>query len=257
MNRRSGKLWKLVLALVPGLALVLGGCATIDSSMLERAQTLEKGKFEASAYSGSLLLAHSFISNELYQPGDPNPDPADVVVSSIGFKLSYGLNSQAELIASSNLSKPLYNGKLGLKYRLGEASTEHCWAIMPAVYYSNGEDDASNLDVGGSGAGTYIDYRVVGFEMPVLHTWTVDENLALTFCAKGAFNVFDYQKYRSDNQVGSGTHQSLLGALIISPSFKVKGLIFTAPELGLYYFPVKEGGHHLQPTLSFGLSLEL
>ncbi|HOH46430.1 MAG TPA: hypothetical protein PLX59_01205 [Candidatus Cloacimonadota bacterium] len=243
---------RLLELLLLSLLLFLGACATIDSSMLETAETLPQGKIRITGYTTSALMIHSMFSDYLNDPDNPDPQESDGTASTPGLKLNYGLLDHAELSFSSNLSSPMNNGRLSLKYALNQPVEKFRFAIMPSIYYNSGED---GMETNPGGTSEYrMLYKVLGGELPLLITYRREDVFAITLCPKIAYNRFLYR--RAGGNSNWETYESYLAGLVASPSFKFGIVTITAPELGIFYYPVKEGDYHIQPTLTFGVGLE-
>ncbi|MEF3695382.1 MAG: hypothetical protein V3576_08565 [Candidatus Cloacimonadota bacterium] len=231
---------------------VLSACATIDGSLLETAETLPKGKVRVTGYTSSVLMVHSFFSDYLYDPANPDQEEGDGTISTPGLKLNYGLTENTDLVFSTNLSNPLNNARLGLKYALNEPGETFRIALMPSVYYGNGED-AMDSDVGGT-SNERMDYRVLGAELPLLVTYRTENAFAVTLSPRIAYNKFYYR--RAGENLDWDIYESYVAGLVASPSLRFGIVTITAPELGVYFYPVKEEDYHVQPTLTFGVGME-
>lgn len=233
------------------LLLCLSACASIDGSLMDTAETLPKGHLRVSGYETTAIPAYNFITDHQNDPGNPDSEDKIYSVAALGLKLNYGLMENYELVISTDISIALNNAKLGLKYSLNRPDETFRMAIMPSVYFSNGGDEGL-IDPGG-GNGENMDYRVRGVELPLLVTYRVGV-FAVTLSPRISYNRISYRRTGEDRDWD--VYESYMAGLVASPSFKLKILTITIPELGVYFYPVKDGDFQVQPALTFGLGLE-
>lgn len=236
------------------VSLILCGCATVDVSLLEKAKTVPEGSIEITAYTSSNLLAHHFLE-EQFNGSDEEGDQSDEQVSSPGLKVDYGLSDNVEIMLSSNLSNPFQNGKIGLKYRFDDGSSNLSYALLSNFYYSRGESQANLIDSEHSVLDE-VNYLVTGINLGIIFSYEADNSFALTLSPQISHNRFAYRTGDMTANEPRSVYESFMGGLVLSPSLKFGRAFIVCPELGVFAYPLKDGQMQIQPTLSYSIGLE-
>ncbi len=150
---------------IVGLIIILSGCAVMDTSVLETAETLEKGHFEFSVDTGTgidLADAVAVSSDDDHFLDAEELIPAPVMGLNLGLGLADDLQANFKTWASVAGG----GGRFSLKNRLTKPSdSTFVWAVMPGLNYLRSDIDMND---------GYLDYEcdieVIGFEIPLLYS---------------------------------------------------------------------------------------
>lgn len=241
----------MICLLLSGLLLLTTACATLDSSSMETAKTLPKGKIKAIAFAGSQLSTHRMIyQDQLYPEEEYEARPTYLAA---GMRVGIGVSDRSELDLSFCTAN-LYNLKGAFKYRLNDDDETWQYALMPGAWHSMGYSEF-NYPMNDYSPPNEAGFWNTGFELPFLVTVSPADYFSATGSAKLALGHIRYKQVDEDGIVDQGNYTSLITALTLTPQLHYKRFVFM-PEVGVYAYPAKEGNFRLQPVWHVGFGMD-
>lgn len=244
--RRVGAL--LVLAVV----LLLGGCAAMNTSVMETAETLERGHFEIGAeyVTGLELTTAVFLEDD-----DSGTFDADAlgVVECYGVRVGYGATDRLELDAKLWASMGGTGWKLYGKYALTGDSERAMWAVAPGI-------TSVTTDTDDDGEGSLDEYMAAvstfGGELPLIVTHKFNETLAVSGTVRYSFDSIEIA-YPEGSPLSNlnGTHQLHRFGIVNGWTLSL-GALRIQPEVGVEMASQVNGDFGLVPVFAAGLGFE-
>lgn len=232
---------------------ILGGCAVIDTSVMDSAIPLKGGEVKAMTYFISGIEQNSLVYTAEFPEDDDNDQTANAKAD-LGLKVGIGIGKNMELdISTLAFSAPL--GKVSLKIGIMDDGA-NAVAIMPGVYSYKGTGP-HEFNPGGSDQRFEGEYRSAGLELPILYTHREGKAGKITICGKLGYNSLDYKRIDNHYPVTyTGEYETIYGALVINPQLKIWKIVLS-PEGGIHGIKTDNGKFTLVPTLNLGLGIEL
>lgn len=232
---------------------ILGGCAVIDTSVMDSAIPLMGGEVKAMTYFISGIEQNSLVYTAEFPEDDDNDRIANAKAD-LGLKVGIGIGNNMELdISTLAFSAPL--GKAALKIGIMDDGT-NAVAIMPGVYSYKGTGP-HEFNPGGSDQRFEGEYESAGLELPILYTHREGKAGKISICGKIGYNSLDYKRIDHYYPVTyTGEYETLYGALVINPQLKIWKIVLS-PEGGIHGIKTDSGKFTLVPTLNLGIGIEL
>jgi len=236
------------------MILLTSGCAVMNTSVLETAQTIEQGKFKFGVETNFGLELTSTIS----APEDTTKtfdEEGLFMMPIIGIKSGVGITNNLELNGKIWVTSYIIGGgsKVYLKYRLPLSNEKISLAIAPGFNYINTETEGET-----NGNETYSDVQTKGGELPILFSYHAHENFVFYGAARYSF---DYIDIRSDEnwvfpEELRGTHLLHRLGLIFGLSIEFQK-IYLRSEIGFESAKRINGDFSTIPILSGGFGFEM
>ena len=236
---------KLALYLVI-LMMFLSGCAVMNTSMMETAETTKPGhpKFGVEYGYGLDLTSTMFITSV---DNETNFDATGLLSLPVyGMKAGIGLTDKMDINGKLWVSFGGVGSKIYLKYRLPYDSEKASLAIMPGLTFvtteSDEEEEENTLDI--------AEINSYGFEIPFLATYRVGEALAFTGMARYSVDFISIVEVDIDeafmlNRFG------VVGGLSLE-----LGPLYFRPEVGVEMAAQKYGSFGAAPIFAIGAGFD-
>ena len=235
---------KLALYLVV-LMMFLSGCAVMNTSMMETAETVEPGhpKFGVEYGYGLDLTSTMFITSV---DNETNFDATGLLSLPVyGMKAGIGLTDKMDINGKVWISLGGVGSKVYLKYRLPYDSEKASLAIMPGLTFvttESDEEEENTLDI--------AEINSYGFEIPFLATYRVGEALAFTGMARYSADFISIVEADIDeafmlNRFG------VVGGLSLE-----LGPLYFRPEIGVEMAAQKYGSFGAAPIFAIGAGFD-
>lgn len=229
------------------LVMFLSGCAVMNTSMMETAETVEPGhpKFGVE-YGYGLDLTTTMIITDV--PADSTnfhaPDLLSLPV--YGMKVGIGLADNMDINGKVWVSLGGAGAKVYLKYRLPYQSEKATLAIMPGLNFvtteTDDEEDENTIEL--------ADINSYGFELPFLATYRVGSALAVTGMARYSADFISIVEADIDeafmlNRIG------FVGGLSLE-----LGPLYIRPEVGVEMATQQYGSFGMAPIFAIGAGFD-
>ena len=229
------------------LVMFLSGCAVMNTSMMETAETTRPGypKFGVEYGYGLDLTTTMFLK-------DIEPETAFDAKGLLSLPV-YGVNAGIGLTDEMDINGKLWvslggvGSKVYLKHRLPYDSEKISIAIMPGLTFVTTESDEEEED----NFFEIADITSYGFEFPFLATYRVGEALAITGMARYSADFIsiaeaDIEETFMLNRFG------VVGGLSLE-----LGPIYIRPEIGVEMATPKYGTFGLAPIFAIGAGIDI
>ncbi|MCK5050310.1 MAG: hypothetical protein KAS53_01130 [Candidatus Cloacimonetes bacterium] len=229
------------------LVMFLSGCAVMNTSMMETAETTRPGhpKFGVE-YGYGLDLTSTMLITSV--DNETNFDATSLLSLPIyGMKVGVGLTDKMDINGKFWVSFGGMGSKIYLKHRLPYGSEKASLAIMPGLTYvtteSDDEDEGDNFI-------EIAEINSFGFEIPFLATYRVGKALALTGMARYSADFISIVEADIDeafmlNRFG------LVGGMSLE-----LGPLYLRPEVGVEMASQKYGNFGLAPIFAIGAGFD-
>ena len=235
---------KLALYLVI-LMMFLSGCAVMNTSMMETAETAKPGhpKFGVEYGYGLDLTSTMFITSV---DNETNFDATGLLSLPVyGMKAGIGLTDKMDINGKVWISLGGVGSKVYLKYRLPYDSEKASLAIMPGLTFvttESDEEEENTLDI--------AEINSYGFEIPFLATYSVGEALAFTGMERYSADFISIVEVDIDeafmlNRFG------VVGGLSLE-----LGPLYFRPEVGVEMAAQKYGSFGAAPIFAIGAGFD-
>jgi hypothetical protein len=230
------------------LVMFLSGCAVMNTSMMETAETTKPGypKFGVE-YGYGLDLTSTMIITSVEQNEETAFDAAGLLSLPVyGMKAGIGLADNMDINGKVWVSLGGVGAKAYLKYRLPYESEKAAIAIMPGITYvtteTDDEEEENTIEI--------ADINSVGFELPFLATYRVGKALAVTGMARYSADFIsiaeaDFEEAFMLNRFG------FVGGLSLE-----FGPIYIRPEVGVEMAAQKYGSFGMAPIFAIGAGFD-
>lgn len=253
LNNAAGRnTVKRALRLAPILAVpILAGCAVMNTSVLETAETLDPGHVKLGA---EYTMGLDLTSTVFLEDDTSGTFTADGLlgVECYGIRAGVGLSERLEAggrlwVAIGGLGSKVY-----AKYRLPWGGERSGYAVVPAFTYvsSDSDDDDDGLD-------EYIaDVTSYGFELPFIATYAFNEHVSVSGVARYSIDFIGIG-YPEDSILSDISDDYVLHrvGLLNGWSFEA-GVLYLRPEIGVEMASQINGDLGVVPILGLGLGLE-
>ena len=228
------------------LLMFLSGCAVMNTSMMETAETVEPGhpKFGVE-YGYGLDLTSTMLITSV--DNETNFDATGLLSLPIyGMKAGIGLTDKMDINGKVWVSFGGVGSKVYLKYRLPYASEKASLAIMPGLTFvtteSDDEGEENSLDI--------AEINSFGFEIPFLATYRAGKALALTGMVRYSADFISIVEADIDeafmlNRLG------VVGGLSLE-----LGPLYFRPEVGVEMASQKYGSFGMAPIFAIGTGFD-
>ncbi len=228
------------------LLMFLSGCAVMNTSMMETAETVKPGhpKFGVE-YGYGLDLTSTMLITSV--DNETNFDATGLLSLPIyGMKAGVGLTDKMDINGKVWISFGGVGSKIYLKHRLPYDSEKASLAIMPGLNFvtteSDDEEGENSLDI--------AEINSYGFEVPFLVTYRVGDALAVTGMARYSADFISIAEADIDeafmlNRFG------LVGGLSLE-----LGPLYIRPEVGVEMASQKYGNFGMAPIFALGTGFD-
>ncbi len=227
------------------LVMFLSGCAVMNTSMMETAETVKPGhpKFGVE-YGYGLDLTSTMLITSV--DNETNFDATSLLSLPIyGMKAGIGLTDDMDINGKVWVSFGGVGSKIYLKHRLPYDSENASLAIMPGLNFVTTESDdeeESSLNI--------AEINSFGFEVPFLATYRVGEALAFTGMARYSADFISIVEADIDeafmlNRFG------FVGGMSLE-----LGPLYFRPEVGIEMASQKYGSFGLAPIFAIGAGFD-
>ncbi len=228
------------------LLMFLSGCAVMNTSMMETAETVEPGhpKFGVEYGYGLDLTSTMFITSV---NNETNFNATGLLSLPVyGMKAGIGLTDKMDINGKVWISLGGVGSKVYLKYRLPYDSEKASLAIMPGVTFvtteSDEEEEENTLDI--------AEINSYGFEVPFLATYRIGKALAVTGMARYSADFISIVEADIDeafmlNRFG------VVGGLSLE-----LGPLYFRPEVGVEMAAQKYGSFGAAPIFAIGAGFD-
>ena len=231
------------------LILILSGCAVMNTSMMETAETVKPGhpKFGVE-YGYGLDLTSTMIITSV----ESSTFDATTLLSLpvYGMKAGIGLTDNMDINGKVWVSLGGVGFKGYLKHRLPYGSENVTIAIAPGLTYVTTESDEEEgiIDI--------ADIRSYGFEIPFLVTYRVGKALAFTGMARYSADFISIEQPGTEeiniDEAFMLNRFGVIGGL----SFEL-GPIYLRPEVGVEMATPQNGTFGAAPIFAIGAGFDL
>ncbi|HHE40306.1 MAG: hypothetical protein DRH89_06215 [Candidatus Cloacimonadota bacterium] len=229
------------------LMMFLSGCAVMNTSMMETAETVEPGhpKFGVE-YGYGLDLTSTILITSI--PSDSTNFNATGLLSLpvYGMKAGIGLTDKIDINGKVWISLGGVGTKVYLKYRFPYDSEKASLAIMPGLTFVTTESDEEE----GENTLEIAEINSYGFEAPFLATYRVGKALAVTGMARYSADFISIVEDDIDeafmlNRFG------VVGGLSLE-----LGPLYFRPEVGVEMAAQKYGSFGVAPIFAIGAGFD-
>jgi hypothetical protein len=244
---------KRALRLAPVLAvLALTGCAVMNTSVLETAETLDPGhvKLGVEYNMGLDLTSTVFLEDDTSQTFTAD---GLLGVECYGARAGVGLSERLEAGARLWVAIGGLGSKVYAKYRLPWGGEQSAYAVAPAFTYVSSESD----DEDDGGLENFIaDVTSYGFELPFIATYAFNEHVSVSGVARYSVDFIGIE-YPEDSVLSDLSDDYVLHrvGLLNGWSFEA-GALYLRPEIGVEVASQINGDLGVVPVLGLGLGLE-
>jgi len=231
---------------------MLSGCAVMNTSMMETAETVEAGhlKLGAEYNMGLDLTSTIFLVNDTSGTFTATELMA---AEAYGFKLGVGLTDRTELNAKLWSSIGGMGAKLYAKHAFTPRGTATSWAVAPGLTFVT---SASDDDGDGSLEDFIADVTTFGVEIPVIVTHRFNDVFSLTGVARYSLDsvsiAFPAGSFLED--IGETAFLHRFG-IIGAPSLDL-GAFYLRPEIGVELAGRIHGDLGYVPIIGLGAGFE-
>jgi|GEM_PF-2699280 len=230
-------------------ALIASGCAVMNTSVLETAETVKSGhaKIGVEGALGLDLTSVILIEEDLSR----TLTTEKLLIHPImGGNFGVGIHDRMEMRGNTWLSLGGVGCKLNLKYRLPLEIDKKAIAIAPGLTFvtteTKGEPVGHEIDI--------PEIQTIGGELPVIYSYRLNENFIFYGVARYSFDriKITYPNYSKL----SGTHPLHRVGIIVGLSLEA-GPFIIRPEIGLEVLKRINGNFGAVPIFAGGLGFSL
>ena len=238
----------------------MAGCATIDTSVMETADTLRPGSIKAGIFHTTNLVIDDIMQVENPQAkGLVNFKKIPHQNGTSGIRASFGVTENTEVIAKACSGSTC---KIGLKYKFPSENPNQIVAIIPTYSYFSAKFDENGSSWAKSDYNAEK-YHCYGYELPVLFTTKTSDNSSYTFSVRAAFYPVDFEKnyhvYNGHSYVlesYKGQKKVLVGGIGYNVNVASSNFYFS-PYFGIDYVHVDGGKKGFVPNIGIGYGFQI
>ena len=230
------------------LMMLLSGCAVMNTSMMETAETVELGhpKFGVE-YGYGLDLTSTMLITNIETNEETAFDATGLLSLPVyGMKAGIGLTNEMDINGKVWVSLGGVGSKVYLKHRLPYQSEKVAIAIMPGFTFvtteSDDENDENTIEI--------AEINSYGFEIPLLATYRVGSALAITGMARYSADFISIVE-ADINEAFMLNRFGFVGGLSLE-----LGPLYFRPEVGVEMASQKYGTFGMAPTFAIGAGLD-
>ncbi len=229
------------------------GCAVMDTSLMDTADTLPTGDIRAVTYGVFGINPNTLVNTPEIDHEQYNSTKVKQRFMT-GHKIGLGLAQNVELDCSFQSMFGAMN--LGIKLKLMDNGTTKL-AVMPGAFYLSNEGPSfSNED---NGTEIYGEQYASGLELPIMLTVKQNRAVSLNFGAKLGYLMLDY--YRSEGSdspqrsVCQGELNTSYTTLSVGMIIRYRRLLIS-PEIGVTRIGTSDGSDESVPLVNLGIGLD-
>ncbi len=232
---------------------IFSGCAVMNTSMMETAETVKPGhpKFGVE-YGYGLDLTTTMLIKDI------NTDTAFNATGLLslpvyGVKAGIGLTDKMDINGKLWISLGGVGSNIYLKYRLPYDSEKASIAIMPGLTYVTTESDDEEEE----GVIEIADIKSYGFEIPFLATYRVGEALAFTGMARYSADFISIEQPGIEIGDISIDEAFMLNRFGVIGGLSLElGPLYLRPEIGVEMATPKYGTFGAAPIFAIGAGFD-
>jgi len=231
------------------IMMFLSGCAVMNTSMLETAETTRPGypKFGVEYGYGIDLTSTMILTSATNETAFNATRLLSLPV--YGVKAGIGLTNEMDITGKLWVSLGGSGSKVYLKYRLPYDSEKASIAIMPGLNYVTTEsgdesDDDDFLEI--------AEISSYGFEIPFLATYRVGKAFAVTGMARYSADVIKIEEGDSNYKAFMLNRFGIIGGFSLD-----LGPLYIRPEIGVEMASPKNGTFGAAPIFAIGAGVDL
>ncbi|MEA2096583.1 MAG: hypothetical protein U9P73_07835 [Candidatus Cloacimonadota bacterium] len=227
------------------LLMFLSGCAVMNTSMMETAETVEPGHPKFGVEYGYGL---DLTSTMLIMDNETNFDATGLLSLPVyGIKAGIGLTDKMDINGKVWVSLGGVGSKVYLKYRLPYDSEKASIAIMPGITFVTTESDDEEEE----GSIEIADINSYGFEVPFLATYRVGKALAVTGMVRYSADVIKIEEGDANYKAFMLNRFGVVGGLSLE-----LGPLYFRPEVGVEMASQKYGNFGAAPIFAIGAGFD-
>jgi hypothetical protein len=229
------------------ITLLISGCAVMDTSVLDSAEPLMPGKVKLETYASTGVILESTVYDEDIEYGES----AKAVPWPVwGFKLGVGIADKAEVGAKGWITGFSLGSKTYLKYLFHQEGKDY-YSVIPAITYAGVKEDNEDYNDASD-----FKYKSIGFELPILMTRKLSEEVSLTAAARMNYNFLEYEYQNTNGSlVKNGPFNVLHGGILVNARAKLWAFVL-CPEVGVEIVPVVNGDITVLPNYGVSVGLQ-
>lgn len=239
-------------AAIAVLTVMLSGCAVMNTSVQETAETLDAGHFKMGAEYNLGMDLTTAVYLEDATEGEFTAD-AVAAMECYGVKIGFGLTDRLEVDAKLWASIGGMGTKLYTKYRLPFEGAHTSWALAPgltSLTTESDDDDEGSLE-------EYIaDVTSFGFEVPLMVTYRWNESVSVTGTARYGLDFIEITYPEGSTLEEYNDTYALHRLGVISTWSFEAGALYLRPELGAEMAFQVNGDPGVVPVIAVGAGLE-
>lgn len=230
------------------VAIILNGCAVMDTSILETAETLEKGHFKFGLLAGSGLdLSLATVLDDTTGKGGETKELFLVPVAGASF--GYGFGEKTELNAKLWGSFYSIGSKIYVKRKLPSVNENISMVLMPGISYITFIDIEDEYE---NETGSNLNIISYGAFIPLLAHYKFKDYLY--FYGAVRYSIDYLKALNEEKDVDKSLTFHRLGVTLGS-SLEYKA-IYLRPEVGIGAVKVFNGHFGYTPTFNLGIGFQ-
>lgn len=230
-------------------ALLFSGCAVMNTSMMETAETAKPGypKFGVE-YGYGLDLTSTMLITSIEQDEDTAFDAKGLLSLPVyGIKAGIGLTDNMDINGKLWVSLGGVGSKVYVKSQFPTQNEKTAIAIMPGLTFvtteSDDEDEEDDIEI--------AEIKSVGFEIPLLATYRVGSALAMTGMARYSGDFISIAEADIDESF-------MLNRLGFVGGISLElGPLYLRPEIGVEMASQRYGSFGMAPIFAIGAGFDL
>lgn len=230
----------------------LSGCAVMNTSMMETAETVEAGHLKLGAeYNMGLDLTSTIVlvgdTSETFTATEL------MAAEAYGFRLGLGLTDRTELNAKLWGSVGGMGAKLYAKHALTQRGAATSWAVAPGLTFVT---SASDDDDEGSLEDFIAEVTTFGVEIPVIVTRRFNDVFSVTGVVRYSLDSVTIAFPTGSSLEGIGETAFLHRFGIMGAPSLDLGVFYLRPEIGVELAGRIHGGLGYVPIIGLGAGFE-
>lgn len=254
MSIRKGALGYCGLLLSLASISIITGCAVLDSTLMDTAETLPPGEIRTVTYgvygiNPNTLICTPEIDHEQYNSTEIKQR------FMTGHKFEYGLAKNVELGCSFQSLFGAMN--MGVKLKLIDSGKTKL-AIMPGAFYMKNKGPNNSEDTGETEL--YGEQYATGIDVPMLLTVMQNDKVSYNYGAKLGYMMLEYfrseQSGASQRTVSRGELNTPFVTLSLGMMIKFRRM-HISPEIGITRIQTSAGEYQSVPLMNLGFGFDL